>query len=467
MPTKQDASRDERGWTSLEYISGFHNHVETEAVPATLPVGQNSPQVVAHGLFAEQLSGSAFTCPRISNRKSWLYRLTPSVKQGGYEPADATSTCPMLGSDFCVVDPNPRRWSPLPLTGAGRKVDWADGLRTICGAGAPALKEGVAIHMYACNAPMLDRAFCNADGELLIVPQLGVLRAMELGRLRVAPGEILVVPRNIRFSISPEEGADADAAAAGCRGYVLELFAGRGFVLPELGPIGANGLAEPRDFLQPVAWFEDRECPGGFRITTKYCGRVFDTTRTHSPYDVVAWHGNYAPYKYDLSRFHAVNTVAVDHPDLHLHRPHLPVVGARRGGRGLCDLPTAVDVRRAHLPSAVLPPTSCPSSWASSAAATTPRPTGRTVSAGRRLAARRLDAARPRRAGLRGGRRRRHECPQKVRRRPGLYVRDVRAAAAHAACDLNERRAAQLPGLLAGAAAGEDRGGSQRQRERA
>ena len=316
MPTKQDASRDERGWTSLEYISGFHNHVETEAVPATLPVGQNSPQVVAHGLFAEQLSGSAFTCPRISNRKSWLYRLTPSVKQGGYEPADATSTCPMLGADFCVVDPNPRRWSPLPLTGAGRKVDWADGLRTMCGAGAPALKEGVAIHMYACNAPMLDRAFCNADGELLIVPQLGVLHATtELGRLRVAPGEILVVPRNIRFSISPEEGADADAAAAGCRGYVLELFAGRGFVLPELGPIGANGLAEPRDFLQPVAWFEDRECPGGFRITTKYCGRVFDTTRTHSPYDVVAWHGNYAPYKYDLSRFHAVNTVTVDHPD--------------------------------------------------------------------------------------------------------------------------------------------------------
>jgi len=165
--------------------------------------------------------------------------------------------------------------------------------------------------MYSCNAAMEDRAFCNADGELLVVPQLGVLHVTtELGRLRVAPGEIFVIPRNLRFSVSP-----APAAAQGCRGYVLEVYASRGFVLPELGPIGANGLAEPRDFLTPVASYEDRYCPDGFTITTKFAGRLFDAVSTHSPYDVVGWHGNYAPYKYDLDRFHAVNTVTVDHPD--------------------------------------------------------------------------------------------------------------------------------------------------------
>jgi len=301
-------------WTELEYCSGFHNHVETEAVRGTLPVGQNSPQHVVHGLYAEQLSGSAFTCPRASNRRSWLYRLAPSVKQGAYTPA-ADATSPLLTAEFPVVDPTPRRWSPLPLPAAGTAIDFVDGLQTICGAGSPALKDGVAIHIYACNAPMADRAFCDADGELLVVPQQGVLHATtELGLLRVAPGEILVIPRNVRFAISPDEAALAPAGG-GCRGYVLEVFASRGFILPDLGPIGANGLAEPRDFLQPVAWYEDRQCPAGFRITTKYAGKLFEVQRTHSPFDVVAWHGNYAPYKYDLARFHAVNTVTVDHPD--------------------------------------------------------------------------------------------------------------------------------------------------------
>ena len=310
--TSSEAEPDDAAvWEGLQYHSGFHNHVATESARGALPVGQNSPQTVAYGLYAEQLSGTAFTCPRSTNRRSWLYRLAPSVKQGGYAPLDSPSD-PLLTADFSVVDPNPRRWSPLPLpTSAGAAVDFVDGLRTMCGAGSPALKDGVAIHMYACNAPMADRAFCDADGELLIVPQLGVLHVTtELGRLRVAPGEIVVIPRNLRFSISPSAHA-----TDGCRGYVLEVFASRGFVLPELGPIGANGLAEPRDFLQPTAWYEDRHCPDGFRITTKYAGKLFDTVRTHSPYDVVAWHGNYAPYKYDLSRFHAINTVSCDHPD--------------------------------------------------------------------------------------------------------------------------------------------------------
>ena len=183
----------------------------------------------------------------------------------------------------------------------------------MCGAGEPLVKDGVAIHMYACNAPMADRAFCNADGEMLIVPQLGVLHVTtELGKLCVAPGEIVVVPRNIYFAVSP---SDASAAQGGCRGYVCEVFATRGFILPDLGPIGANGLAEPRDFLHPLATYEDRHCPNGFRITTKYAGKIFETTRDYSPWDVVAWHGTFTPYKYDLARYHAVNTVTVDHPD--------------------------------------------------------------------------------------------------------------------------------------------------------
>jgi homogentisate 1,2-dioxygenase len=360
-------------WLDLAYCSGFNSHVETEAKPGVLPVGQNSPQLVKHGLFTEQLSGTAFTCPRATNRRTWVYRLSPSVRQGGYEAATGASR---LSADFSVVDPQPRRWSPLPLASVGDTVDFVDGLQTICGAGDPQLKDGVAIHMYACNAHMRDRAFCNADGELLVVPQLGALHVTtELGRLHVGVGEIFVVPRNFRFSVSP---AAPDEYAA-CRGYVLEVFAGRGFVLPELGPLGANGLAEPRDFLAPTAWFEDRACPGGFTVTTKFAGKLFDTKCDHSPYgaphtplgtnpwhpltsstqrlagprsspssgpnanaspsanlprrpparpparpptrpspplpDVVAWHGNYTPYKYDLARFHAVNTVTADHPD--------------------------------------------------------------------------------------------------------------------------------------------------------
>ena len=307
-------------WHALEYISGFHNHCATEASPGTLPIGQNSPQKVAHGLYAEQLSGTAFTCPRSTNRRSWLYRLSPSVRQSNYQPCAAPGSGAAFTADFPVVDPNPRRWSPLPLAPAGATVDFIDGMQSMCGAGSPSLKDGVAIHMYTCNAPMRERAFCNADGELLIVPQLGVLHfTTECGLMRVAPGEIAIIPRNIRFSASPEEaaatagGSGADAAA--CRGYVLEVYASRGFVLPELGPIGANGLAEPRDFLTPTAYYEDRHCPSGFTITTKLCGQLFDAVRDYSIYDVVAWHGNYAPYKYDLSRFHAVNTVTVDHSD--------------------------------------------------------------------------------------------------------------------------------------------------------
>jgi homogentisate 1,2-dioxygenase len=276
---------DDEAWLSLEYLSGFHNHCATEAVTGVLPIGQNSPQHVKHCLYAEQLSGSAFTCPRATNRKSWCYRLAPSVMQGAYIPHAPPVGCgeSLLSADFSVVDPSPRRWSPFPLASDESIVDFVDGLHTMCGAGSPSLKDGVAIHMYAFNAPMVDRAFCNADGELLVVPQQGVLHVLtELGKLRVAPGEILVVPRNLRFSVSPASPGSDPVRKMDCRGYVCEVYASRGFVLPELGPIGANGLAEPRDFLTPVACFEDRRCPNGFVITTKYVMNASDCLLTGS-----------------------------------------------------------------------------------------------------------------------------------------------------------------------------------------
>jgi homogentisate 1,2-dioxygenase len=294
MAKRQKTATEEANWTNLDYCSGFNSHVSTEAQPGVLPIGQNSPQHVKHGLYAEQLSGTAFTCPRATNRRSWLYRISPSVRQGGYEAKKGSS---LLAADFSVVDPQPRRWNPLPLAPARDKVDFVDGLQTICGAGSPQLKDGVAIHMFACNAPMHDRAFCNADGELLIVPQLGVLHVTtELGRLHVSVGEIFIIPRNVRFSVSPAAASGANSATSNgtaadtaCRGYMLEVFAGRGFVLPELGPIGANGLAEPRDFLAPTAWFEDRVCPDGFTVTTKYAGKLFDTVRDYSPYGTLQY----------------------------------------------------------------------------------------------------------------------------------------------------------------------------------
>ena len=306
--TKLDIGPDE--WDSLKMLSGFNNMHATEALPDTLPIGQNSPQLVAHGLYAEQLSGTAFTCPRSTNQRTWAYRIAPSVAQGKYAPS-ASRAKPLVSeftADASTVDPSPARWRPLPLPST--PTHFLDGLVTMAGAGGPATKEGLAIHLYACNAPMVDLAFMDADGDLLVVPQQGALRVTtELGRMHVAPGEICVVPRNVRFAVDPAPSA---AAVGGCRGYVLEVFSGH-FKLPELGPIGANGLAEPRDFEAPSAWFEDRACD--FTVTTKLLGELYDVKRSHSCWDVVAWHGNYCPYKYDLSRFHAVNTVTVDHSD--------------------------------------------------------------------------------------------------------------------------------------------------------
>jgi homogentisate 1,2-dioxygenase len=289
---------------TLSYHSGFGNEFATEAVSGALPQGQNSPQHHPLGLYTEQFSGTAFTVPRGQNRRSWLYRIRPSVT---HRPFEETPLKLLRSGPFNEVPPTPNqlRWDPLPIPGEESPVDFVDGLITMGGSGEPALQTGVGIHLYAANRSMRDRFFYNTDGELLIVPQLGQLRIFtELGILEAAPGEICVLPKGLKFSVELPDGK--------ARGYICENY-GAYFRLPELGPIGANGLANPRDFLTPEAAFEDRE--GEFRIIAKFQGRLWEAAIDHSPLDVVAWHGNYAPYKYDLARFNCINTVSFDHPD--------------------------------------------------------------------------------------------------------------------------------------------------------
>jgi homogentisate 1,2-dioxygenase len=284
------------------YQSGFAGEFVTEALPGALPEGQNSPQKVPYGLYAEQLSGTAFTAPRHANRRSWLYRLRPAVMHGAFRPREQglLRSAPF---EEAGAPPDQLRWDPLPIPSA--PTDFVEGITTFAGNGDVSMQAGIGIHVYACNRSMRERFFYDADGELLVVPQEGTLRfATELGVLEASPGEIAVIPRGIRFSVALEE--------ATARGYVCENY-GAILRLPELGPIGANGLANSRDFLAPVAAFEDRD--GEFELIAKLGGRLWSAPIDHSPLDVVAWHGNLAPYKYDLARFNAMNTVTFDHAD--------------------------------------------------------------------------------------------------------------------------------------------------------
>ncbi|MBE7217429.1 MAG: homogentisate 1,2-dioxygenase [Caulobacteraceae bacterium] len=284
------------------YMSGFGAHHETEAVAGALPRGRNSPQRPPFGLYPEQLSGTAFTAPRHENRRSWLYRLRPTAQHGAYRPMDRGR---LRSGPFDEAQPSPNRmrWDPLPWPEA--PTTFVQGLTTLVGAGSAAEQAGIAAHVYLATAPMVDEVFYSADGELLILPQEGRLKlATELGVIDLAPGEMAVIPRGLRFRADPPDGRS--------RGYVAENY-GALLRLPELGPIGANGLANPRDFLTPVAAFEDVDRPT--RVIQKYQGALWETELDHSPLDVVAWHGNLAPYKYDLSRFNTINTVSFDHPD--------------------------------------------------------------------------------------------------------------------------------------------------------
>ncbi|SEW16410.1 homogentisate 1,2-dioxygenase [Luteibacter sp. 329MFSha] len=283
------------------YQTGFANEFATEAVEGVLPTGQNSPQRVAKGLYAEQLSGSAFTAPRHRNLRSWLYRIRPAAQHSPFTELAHASFHNRF--DEAPPTPNQLRWDPLPAVPAG--TDFLDGLFTMGGNGGAADQAGIGIHQYVANRSMEGRYFYDADGELLLVPQQGRLRIRtELGVLDVAPYEIAVVPRGIRFLVELPDGE--------ARGYVAENF-GAPLHLPDLGPIGANGLAHPRDFLAPVAAYEDLE--GDFALIAKFQGHLWQASIDHSPLDVVAWHGNYTPYKYDLRRFNTIGSIAVDHPD--------------------------------------------------------------------------------------------------------------------------------------------------------
>ena len=287
---------------AIVYQSGFGNEFATEAVKGALPHGQNAPQKSALGLYTEQLSGSPFTAPRATNRRTWTYRIRPSVTHKPFVEADAKM---IRSGPFTEVPtpPNQLRWNPISIP--SEKTDFIDGIVTLGGNGDPSTQSGVAIHLYAANASMHDRFFYNADGELLIVPQEGALTLhTELGILATAPGEIAIIPRGIKFWVELQEKT--------ARGYICENY-GLPFRLPDLGPIGANGLANARDFLAPVASYEDRE--GDFHIVSKFLGRLWIAEIDHSPLDIVAWHGNYTPYKYDLKNFNCINSVSFDHPD--------------------------------------------------------------------------------------------------------------------------------------------------------
>ena len=285
----------------LQYLTGFGGSFETEAVPGALPKGRNSPQRPAFGLYAEQLSGSAFTAPRHENRRSWLYRLRPTADHRPFSTYEGARLF-RSGAAKGPLAPNRLRWDPpsdLP-----DNADFVDGLVTMMVNRDASELTGVAVHLYRATRSMTDRVFVDADGELLIIPQSGMLRIFtEMGRMEVPPGWIALIPRGVRFRVE----VDGEA-----RGYVAEN-QGATFRLPELGPIGSNGLANARDFETPVAAYEDSGKP--CEVIQKYLGEMWITSLDHSPLDVVAWHGNLAPCRYELARFNTIGTISFDHPD--------------------------------------------------------------------------------------------------------------------------------------------------------
>ncbi len=296
--------------SDLEYQSGFGNHFASEAMPGALPVGRNSPQRAAHGLYAELISGTAFTAPRAENRRTWVYRRQPSVVVGGYAPYAQPLWKTGL-AEGVNAPPDPLRWHPVAVP-ADTPLDFIDGLRTVVVNGDAEAQMGMAAHLVLMNRSTFNgdlgggrrRAFINNDGEMLLVPQEGALLiTTELGVLHVAPGEVALLPRGLAFSVDVQGPS---------RAYVCENH-GAPLRLPELGPIGSNGLANPRDFLAPVAAFDSS--PGPVQLIKKAGGQLWQVTQKHSPYNVVAWHGNLCPLKYDTAHFNAIGSISFDHPD--------------------------------------------------------------------------------------------------------------------------------------------------------
>ncbi len=286
---------------ALAYQSGFGNALSSEARPHALPRDQNSPRKVPYGLFAEQINGTGFTVRRADNRRTWMYRLRPQVVDRPYRPREHAR----FTGEFSRGVPLPELLGYRPLDMPTEPTDFLAGLTTFAGAGDPSLGAGVAVHLYAANSDMGRTALCNLDGDLLVIPEHGRLHIQtELGRLHVAPGELAILPRGLRFRIAVPDG--------GARGFVGELFDGH-FRLPERGPIGANGLADERHFFAPVADFEDDVAP--WTIVVRSGGRLWELDAPHGPFDVVAWHGTYAPFKYAFEHFTSLGSVSFDHPD--------------------------------------------------------------------------------------------------------------------------------------------------------
>jgi homogentisate 1,2-dioxygenase len=283
------------------YQTGFGNDFATEAVSGALPVAKNSPQKAPLGLYAEQFSGTAFTVPRASNRRTWKYRIRPSVTHGIFEQIENEKW--LSSFDEIPVTPNQLRWDAMPMPSS--KTDFVDSIITIAGNGSPASQSGISIHIFACNEERSDRFFFNSDAEMVIVAEKNRVRFLtELGVVEIEPGFIAVIPRGLKFRVELPDGE--------ARGYICENY-GALFRLPELGPIGANGLANTRDFETPVAWYEDRE--GDFELIQKFDGNFWRSELGHSPLDVVGWHGNNAPYRYDLRNFNTIGSISYDHPD--------------------------------------------------------------------------------------------------------------------------------------------------------
>ncbi|KAG9251412.1 Homogentisate 1,2-dioxygenase [Emericellopsis atlantica] len=295
------------------YQNGFDSHLESSAIDGALPVGQNSPQKPALGLYAEKLSGTAFTAPRHENKQTWLYRILPSCAHPPYAPTPEATTEQWAKGEELKYIPNQLRWDPFDHD-ESKDLDFVSGLKLVAGAGDPVQKQGLGMFIYAAGKSMDETsAFYSADGDLLIVAQEGDLDIRtEFGWLLVRPMEIAVIPRGVKYQVFLPSGP--------ARGYALELYQGH-FKLPELGPIGSNGLANARDFQVPVACFTEdvgRTASEGGRkhtVTVKFNNALFATTQPHTPFDVVAWHGNYYPYKYDLGRFNTIGTISFDHPD--------------------------------------------------------------------------------------------------------------------------------------------------------
>jgi homogentisate 1,2-dioxygenase len=302
-PPPRPAPQALRGPEALAAQPGLGSTHESEALPGALPRRQNAPRRAPYNLYPELLSGTPFTVRSAENSRVWMYRIRPAFSHDAFLPLPSARFAAPLED----VDPNRTRWRPLPIPTPPSSVDFVDGLVTLGGAGDPTAGPGYAVHLYAANADMVDRSFSTADGDLLIVPQLGTLDCRtELGWLRAAPGSVLLIPRALKFAVGLPD--------ARARGFVLEVY-GKRLRLPERGPIGSNGLADARHFLAPTASFEDRTCPAGFQLVTKLGGRVHAAKQGHSPFDVVAWHGNHAPFTYDLSLFSAMGSVTFDHPD--------------------------------------------------------------------------------------------------------------------------------------------------------